>query len=131
MDGKLTIINSHHSYDESFQMRLREVKELVDGTAEPAFALDHNGQIAAWNKAAKQTFGFDSAEAIGQFCSDGLYGVDECGMECSTDCAIRHRAEKREPLKSYDIQLAPSPRAECADTARRPPGARTRPGWSC
>ncbi|QYO65466.1 LuxR C-terminal-related transcriptional regulator [Leptolyngbya sp. 7M] len=86
-------------------MRLREVKELVDGTAEPAFALDHNGQIAAWNKAAKQTFGFDSAEAIGQFCSDVLYGVDECGMECSHDCAIRHRAEKREPLKSYDIQL--------------------------
>lgn len=87
-------------------MKPSEIQQVVDGTAEPAFALDSNGQVAAWNAAAEGTFGLTADKAIGQYCSDVLHGIDECGMECSHDCTVRHRAERREPLKSYDIQLA-------------------------
>ncbi len=86
-------------------MKLGEIQQLLDGTAEPAFALDANGQLAAWNAAAAETFGLGGDNAVGQYCSDIFHGVDECGMECKHDCAVRHRAERREPLKSYDIQL--------------------------
>lgn len=86
-------------------MRLREIKRLVEGTADPAFALDSNGLVAAWNKSAAQLFGLTTEEAIGRFCSDVVQGVDECGRACSTECTIQQQAREHQPLKSYEIQV--------------------------
>ncbi len=86
-------------------MRSGELKKLVDGTADPAYVLDRNGHVVAWNQAAADTFGIRESEAIGLHCSDLLHGIDECGKHCSHDCAIQKHAIKHEPLKSYDIQL--------------------------
>lgn len=86
-------------------MRLREIKKLVEGTADAAFAIDPNGLIAAWNKAATELFGIKEEKALGSSCSEILHGVDECGRSCDEDCTIRRQARNHQPLKSYDIQV--------------------------
>ncbi len=86
-------------------MDLIEVRKLVAGTGDAAYALDHLGMITAWNESAAELFGIAAEEAIGNSCSGILQGVDECGRECSEDCPIVEHARLREPLKGYDIRL--------------------------
>lgn len=86
-------------------MRLDEVKNLVDGTADPAYALDRDGLIVAWNAASIAFFGVSESEAVGRSCSSVLKGVDECGRECSQDCTVKQHARSCKPIKSYDVQV--------------------------
>ena len=86
-------------------MKLAEVKKLVEGTADPAFAIDTNGLVAAWNEAAVELFGVKKSDALGRFCSDVVQGTDECGRECSKDCTIQHQARSHRPIMSYDLQV--------------------------
>lgn len=86
-------------------MRLGEIRKLVDGTADAAFALSPEGFISAWNRAASELFGLTAKEAIGKACGEVLHGVDECGRVCSENCTIRSRAQNRQPVRSYDIQV--------------------------
>lgn len=86
-------------------MKLRDIRRLVEGTADPAFAIDPNGLIAAWNASAVELFGIEKKEAIGRFCSDVIQGRDECGRNCSKDCTIQHQARSHQPVKSYEIQV--------------------------
>lgn len=86
-------------------MKLSEIKQLVEGTADAAFALDPQGAVAAWNNAAVQLFGISEAEAMGKHCRDVVKGMDECGHACNENCTIRQRAQNRQPLQSYDIQV--------------------------
>lgn len=86
-------------------MKLRDIRRLVEGTADPAFAIDTNGLVAAWNVAASDLFGIKEVDAVGRFCSEVVRGVDECGRACAKDCTIQHQAREHRPLKSYDIQV--------------------------
>lgn len=86
-------------------MNLREIKGLVDGTADAAYALDPAGHIIAWNAAAEELFGVESEKVIGRPCSEVTHGIDECGRECSENCAVLKRAAEHHPLKSYDIKI--------------------------
>ncbi len=87
------------------EMNLREIKGLVDGTADAAYALDPHGAIIAWNKAASDLFGLSEDSVIGRPCSEITHGIDECGRECSESCAVLKRAANHDPLKSYDIRI--------------------------
>ncbi|MGE3465819.1 MAG: LuxR C-terminal-related transcriptional regulator [Pyrinomonadaceae bacterium] len=87
------------------EMKREEIIALVNGTAEAAFVLDPQGMIAAWNSPAEQLFGVRMTEAIGQYCSEVLHGVDECGRECSHECAVKNHAVAQKPMRSYDIRV--------------------------
>ena len=66
---------------------------LVFSTREPAYAVDRNGRIVAWNPAASETFGFSGAAALGSKCWELLQGRDAFDNEyCGTACPIRHMA---------------------------------------
>jgi len=56
-------------------MRRNELKQLVDSTSDPSFAVDHEGTIAAWNSAAENLFGPSEPEALGRRCGDILLGA--------------------------------------------------------
>lgn len=86
-------------------MRLDEVKSLVSGTADPAYALDRDGLIVAWNTAAASFFGVSESEAIGNSCSSILNGVDECGRLCNENCTVKQHALNCQPIRSYDVQV--------------------------
>jgi PAS domain S-box-containing protein len=86
-------------------MKIGEIRKLVAGTADAAFALDTNGLIVAWNKSAIELFGIAEKSALGKSCNEILHGVDECGRSCGDDCTILQQARNHQPLKSYDIQI--------------------------
>src|SRR5262245_14270949 len=86
-------------------MLLRELKEMVESTADAAFAVDGAGLIVAWNAAAAALFGLSAAEVIGQRCGQILQGVDECGPVCSPACSIRQAAQSQHPVSNFDMQV--------------------------
>lgn len=86
-------------------MNSREIRKLVAGTADAAFALDPDGLVAAWNESATELFGVSADDAIGKACAEVLHGVDECGRMCSEHCTIRRMAASHQPLRNYDIRV--------------------------
>lgn len=86
-------------------MRISEIKKIVDGTADPAYVLDPQGMICAWNAAAAELFAMDSSDTLGRPCNEIVRGIDECGMSCNENCSILHCARNHEPVRSYDIQV--------------------------
>jgi PAS domain S-box-containing protein len=83
---------------------LRELKTIIDSTADAAFAVDGAGLIVAWNTAAVALFGVSAGEAIGKACGDILRGSDECGAVCSENCSIRQAVHDRRPIGNFDMQ---------------------------
>lgn len=66
---------------------------MVFTTGEPAYAVDRNGIIVAWNRAASRTFGFPGKTALGSKCWALLGGRDTFGNEyCGRSCPIRRMA---------------------------------------
>lgn len=75
-------------------------------TSETAYAVDHNGQIVAWNAAAEQTFGYTESEALGQSCWELLCGRDIFGNQsCCEGCPIRATAFNNEPVNRFQIDF--------------------------
>lgn len=86
-------------------MRLGEIKQLVDSTADSAFAIDTNGLVVAWNRTAEQFFGLSAEEAIGKTCGSIIQGMDECGPFCSRDCTIHQAVLQHHPVSNFDLQV--------------------------
>jgi len=66
---------------------------LLFATGEPAWAVDRDGAIVAWNAAASHTFGYPAARAVGRKCWELLQGEDAFGNRyCSERCPLRDMA---------------------------------------
>ncbi len=86
-------------------MRTNEIRKLVEGTADAAFAIDECGVISAWNKGAEELFGLSSTEAVGRLCHDVVKGTHEDGAVCSKYCSIKQAVEANCPVKNFDVQV--------------------------
>ena len=86
-------------------MRVREIKALVDGTSDSAFAVDGAGLIVAWNKGAESMFGLGATDAIGKVCGEILKGMDECGPVCSDECSVQQAVRKHHPVGNFDLYV--------------------------
>jgi len=87
-------------------MKLREVRGLIRSTSDPAFAVDGEGRIVAWNHASVALFGLAEEEAIGRSCGSVLQGHDTCGPVCSPDCSIAQATHLGRPVGNFDLQVA-------------------------
>ena len=68
---------------------------LVFSTREPAYAVNRNGRIVAWNPAASEIFGYSGAAALGGTCWELLQGRDAFDNEyCGASCPIRRMAQE-------------------------------------
>ena len=75
-------------------------------TSEAAFAVDRNGQIVAWNQAAKKTFGYTKSKAMGKHCWVLLSGRDIFGNQsCCPGCPVRAAAFADEPINRFEIDF--------------------------
>ncbi len=86
-------------------MQLDEIRKLVANTADPSFAIDGSGCIAAWNSAAEAMFALSERDAIGRQCGEIVQGTDECGPLCSADCTIQQAVRKHHPVGNFDLQV--------------------------
>lgn len=82
---------------------------IVDSTSEPAFAVDLEGKVVAWNRAAENCLGRSRAQVVGRYCWDVLAGRDPFGnCYCGPACPIMGMAKRREAIHrtELDIQAA-------------------------
>lgn len=86
-------------------MRPEEIKRMAESTSDPAFAVDGEGLIVAWNRAAEALFQLPASEAVGRPCGDVVRGSDECGSVCSKDCTVRQALENHHPVRNFDLQV--------------------------
>jgi DNA-binding CsgD family transcriptional regulator len=86
-------------------MRLRDITLFVDGTSDPAYAVDGLGIIAAWNSCAAEAFGIPPEQAIGRVCSGIICGKDSDGVICSSECLVKQAAKKHHPIRNFDVRI--------------------------
>jgi PAS domain S-box-containing protein len=88
---------------------LQELTELLESTADGAFAVDENLEIVYWNQAAQEILGFDQNNTVGLPCYQVLRGLDEGNRPfCRAFCRIAGAASRREPVASYDLRALTS-----------------------
>lgn len=84
-------------------MHLRDLKQIVDSTADAAFINNGEGQIVAWNQAMINLTGIGEEQALGQQCLKLFTGEDECGIVCSENCVIRQAVIEHRPISNFDM----------------------------
>jgi len=84
----------------------RELFAILEGTADGAFAVDEQGLVCSWNRAAEGLFGYKKSEVLGAPCARlfqgrGNFGAQICAEPCSViECAVEHR-----DISNYDMQV--------------------------
>lgn len=72
---------------------------MLFATGEPAYAVDRDGTIVAWNTAASRAFGYSSAQAVGSKCWQLLQGQDAFGNQyCCERCPLHEMALQHKPV---------------------------------
>lgn len=73
---------------------LEQIETVVARTAGPAFAVDLDGRVVAWNQPAESLFGTQADDALGRLCAMVVRGTD-CvgGVRCRTGCPWLRIAE--------------------------------------
>jgi PAS domain S-box-containing protein len=82
-----------------------ELAEMLAATADGGFAIDAEGRIVLWNRAAESMLGYTVREAVGRRCCDLLMGDDENGNRlCCRGCHIVDLVKMRTPVHSFDMR---------------------------
>jgi PAS domain S-box-containing protein len=72
---------------------------IIFDTGEPAYAVDRNGTIVAWNAAATSALGYSDSQAVGKKCWSLLQGHDAFGNQyCCERCPLREMAAHHKPV---------------------------------
>jgi DNA-binding CsgD family transcriptional regulator len=72
---------------------------MIFATGEPAYAVDRDGTIVAWNAAATRAFGYPHSKAVGSKCWDLLQGQDAFGNQyCNERCPLREMASRHKAV---------------------------------
>ncbi len=86
-------------------MRSEEIMRMAESTSDAAFAIDGEGLVVVWNKAAEALFALPASKALGRPCGDIVQGTDECGAVCSEGCTVRQAVAKRHPIRNFDLVM--------------------------
>jgi len=78
---------------------------LIEGTEDAAFAVDSDGRITAWNRAAGQLFGISETEAVGARCHQLLQCGDDNGIFHPDRCVIECVSQANHPHTNFDLRL--------------------------
>ena len=77
---------------------------LVDSTGDPAFAVDLQGRIRAWNRAAERVLGFPASSAVGRLCRELLVGRDVFDNDyCTESCPLLLMAQGHQAVHRCEL----------------------------
>jgi PAS domain S-box-containing protein len=84
----------------------RELFALLEGTADGAFAVDEQGLICSWNRAAEKLFGYKKSEVLAKPCAPLFQGRGSLGTQiCAEPCSVIECAVERREVSSYDMEV--------------------------
>jgi PAS domain S-box-containing protein len=86
-----------------------ELAKLLEGTSDAAFAVDLQGEIRSWNKAAEKLFGYSASFALGKSCASLIAGrVGTSAEVCCGNCAILECARTGRDTPNFDLEIRTS-----------------------
>ena len=75
-------------------------------TGEPAYAVNRDGVIRAWNRAAEDAFGYTQSETLNRRCWELLAGQDLFGNRyCCEGCPLREMAFDHQSVNSNELRF--------------------------
>jgi PAS domain S-box-containing protein len=84
---------------------LNGLDEALARAADGAFAVDAEGRIVLWNRAAERIIGWSSREAIGRRCCDLFVGFDDRGNRlCYQGCHVMALVTRGDAVQSFDMK---------------------------
>jgi PAS domain S-box-containing protein len=79
--------------------------QVFANTADGVFAVDSEGFVVAWNKAATRILGFEADEALGRRCCDVMSGFDVSGnLLCYPGCQVMALSARQQPIHHFDMR---------------------------
>jgi PAS domain S-box-containing protein len=82
------------------------VFKLLEGTADAAFAVDQQGVICSWNRAAEKLFGYRESEVLHQPCAPLFQGCDSLGTRlCAEPCSVMGCIAAHQGVSNYDLAV--------------------------
>lgn len=98
---------------------LANLTESLAGCADPAFAVDGEGTIIAWNPAAETAFGHSRDQALGEPCHALIRGKDAFGNPvCRRQCLVFQNAREGRSARRFRMHVRAAVgnyvEAECA-----------------
>jgi DNA-binding CsgD family transcriptional regulator len=89
-----------------------QLSNALFSTAEPAYAVDRDGVIRAWNHAAEDAFGYTQSEALNERCWELLAGQDLFGNRyCCAGCPLREMAFNHQSVNSNEMRFVTADKA--------------------
>lgn len=83
-----------------------EIADLVDGTGDPALAVDASHRIIAWNRAVEDLLDYRTDEVLGRDCGQVLAGRTGDGhLVCHALCPFRLAMHRDARLRCLDVQV--------------------------
>jgi DNA-binding CsgD family transcriptional regulator len=87
-------------------MHERDLAELLEGTTDAAFAVNLQGEVRCWNKAAEKLFGYPESLAIGRSCSTLVGGRIATGtLVCCESCDILDCVRAGREMSNFDMEI--------------------------
>lgn len=84
----------------------RELFQLLEGTADPAFAVNAEGLICSWNRAAERLFGYASSEILHKPCASLFQGHGALGtLVCAESCDVLECAATGREISNFDLEV--------------------------
>ncbi len=83
-----------------------EALSVVDGMADPAFAVDGKYRLVAWNKGVERLLGREARSVFGKRCYQVICGTDVFGNRfCRANCPVLNMARHGERANSIELNL--------------------------
>ncbi len=81
-----------------------ELDGLLTSSADGVFAVNPEGKIVLWNRAAEKTLGYSAKEVLGRPCRDVFVGRDAAGNRlCYQGCQVMTLVQRGELVRHFDM----------------------------
>lgn len=79
---------------------------IVDGMAEPAFAVDGKHRLVAWSKGSESLLSYRARSILGKPCYQIICGTDVFANRfCDANCPVLNMARHGERVNSFELNL--------------------------
>lgn len=79
---------------------------IIDGRADPVFAVDANHQLVAWSKGSEDLLGFAAESVLGKDCYQIVCGTDVFANRfCDANCPVLNMTRHGERVNSFELNL--------------------------
>jgi PAS domain S-box-containing protein len=87
-------------------LSLPNLAESLTRSTDPAFVVDGNGMVVAWNPAAEAAFGHPHQDVLGKPCHEIIRGKDAFGNPmCRYDCLVVRNLREAKPARRFRMYV--------------------------